>query len=59
MDSEARALQEVQEGHFEGVQVEGQKNKNNKICFKRAKVGEHTFFATFFIFFSSRTEKCY
>ena len=32
--------------------------KNNKNCFKRAKMGEHTFFATFFIFFSSRTEKC-
>ena len=33
--------------------------ENNENCFKRAKVGEHTFFATFFIFFSSRTEKCY
>ena len=31
----------------------------NENYFERAKMGEHTFFATFFIFFSSRTEKCY
>ena len=30
--------------------------KNNKNCFKRAKMGEHTFFATF-LFFSPREHK--